>query len=90
VGARRWRQPLGTAHKQFVACRFPKTRERRAHGGLSQADPDGGSRDVTLGHESIECDDEVQVETSVIHDIDDDTSSALISIMMSLVVYRSH
>ena len=59
VGARRWRQPLGTAHKKFVACRFPKTRERRAHGWLSQADPDGSSRDVPLSHESIECDDEV-------------------------------
>ena len=27
VGARRWRQPLGTTHEQFVACRFSKTRE---------------------------------------------------------------
>ena len=59
VGARRWRQALGTAHKQFVACRFPKTRERRAHGWLSEADPDGSSRDVALSHESIERDDEV-------------------------------
>jgi len=59
VGARRWRQPLGTTHEQFVAGRFSKTRERCAHGWLSEADPDGGSRDVTFSHERIEGDDEV-------------------------------